>query len=266
MVAANEVASPVRPTKRCLEDLGLQFPPYTELLSKVNHALVQRAQSIPEQQAAGGVERVLSLTDRIWFKCKTSRYRGAVTKLAAAEIADVGLPPNAAWWIGAAGTREQGSERDFYASIETEAVRHGKGTGAPSTKHLLPKQIDKKRIEAEIAARAVLAVQELVLNLIAKSLQDGKPYTVELQEHRITVLVRASSASEAYLAISAEGFVRPEMIAIILQSVPGIPRDDWQPEPGGVAGVTPQSGQVIWSTIISPDIQAEILQRFDSEE
>jgi len=50
MVAASE--DTVRPTKRCLEDLGLRFPPYTELLSKMSHALVQRAQKVPQQEAA----------------------------------------------------------------------------------------------------------------------------------------------------------------------------------------------------------------------
>lgn len=189
-----------------------------------------------------------------------------MTKLASPEISDAGLPPSAAWWIGAAGTREQGSESDFYASIAAEAARRGKGTGAPSTRHLLPQQIDRKRLEAEIAAHAVLAVQELMLRLIARSLHDGKAYTVELQKHRITAVVRASSASEAYLAISAEGFIHQDMIAIILKSVPGIPPDDWQAEPGGVADITPKIGQIIWSTIIPPDVQSDILQRFDPDE
>src|SRR5215472_14070959 len=191
MVASSDDKREVRPTKRCLDDLGLRFPPYTDSLSEVGHPLVQRAQKIPEQEAAGGVERIRSVTDRIWFKCKMSVYRGAVTKLTVAETSSASLPSSAAWWIGAAGARQQGSEDDFYANLEAEAVRHGKGTGAPSTRHLLPQDIDRKRLEAEIAARAVKALQETVLNLIAASLKDGKPYEVELQGHVISALVRA---------------------------------------------------------------------------
>lgn len=266
MVASSEDTPAVRPTKRCLDDLGLRFPTYTDSLSDASHPLVQRAQKIPQQEAAGGVERIRSLTDRIWFKCKTSVYRGAVTKLTLAETSSASVPPSAAWWIGAAGTRQQGSEDDFYANLEAEAVRQGKGTGAPSTRHLLPQDIDRRRLEAEIAARAVKALQETVLNLIAASLNDGKPYEIELQGHVISALVRASDASEAYLAIGTEGFIHPEMIALILAAVPGINRDDWLGEPGGVAGITPRPGQIIWSTIIPPEVQEQILQHCDPDE
>jgi hypothetical protein len=167
---------------------------------------------------------------------------------------------------GSRGTSQQGSERDFYASLQAEAIRRGKGKGAPNTAHLLPQQVDRERLEAELAVRAVQAIREFVLKLVVASLHDGQRHSLELQGHRITALVYASNATEAYLAISAEGFVRPEMIAIMLDAVPGIDRDDWQIEPDGVAGILPASGQLIWSAIIPPEAQADILQRFDSPE
>jgi len=130
------VADGVRPTKRCLDDLDLPFPVLTKSLSLLPHPVIQRAQSIPAEVQAGGVERVRSLSDRIWFKCKVSSYRGIVIRLTASEAEARGLL-QAAWWIGAAGTRQDDSSSDFYKQIEAEAGRAGKGTGGPSTEHLL---------------------------------------------------------------------------------------------------------------------------------
>ena len=83
---------PVRPTRRCLDDLGLEFPPLSQPLPGLGHPLVNRAQRIPAEVSAGGAERIRALSDRVWFKCKTSVYRGAVTRLTAVEAAGRGLP------------------------------------------------------------------------------------------------------------------------------------------------------------------------------
>jgi hypothetical protein len=253
----------VRPTKRCLDDLGLSFPNVNESLSELEHPLVRRAQLVPEEAEAGGAERLRSLTDRIWFKCKTTVYRGAVTRLTTSELQDRGLPPEAAWWIGAAGDRRGDSRSDFYRQLEREVTRSGRGTGGVCSVHLLPQEIDCERFVAEASLQAVQAIRNIVLELIVKSLHDGRMYAAELRAHRIAAMVRAADGSEAYLAISAEGFVHPDLIAIILDAVPGIKRDDWQAEPGGVAGITPRYGQLIWSTIIPPEVQDDILERFD---
>lgn len=253
----------VRPTKRCLDDLGLSFPTLNESLSGLDHPLVKRAQLVPEEAEAGGVERLRALTDRIWFKCKTTVYRGAVTRLTTSESRDRDLPPEAAWWIGAAGERRGDSRSDFYSELEREATRAGKGRRGVSSVHLLPQQIDCERFVAEAYLQAVQAIYNIVMELIAKSLHDGRTYAAELRKHRVAAMVRAADGSEAYLAISAEGFPHADLIAVILDAVPGINRDDWQAEPGGVAGITPRHGQIIWSTIIPPEVQADILERFD---
>ncbi len=81
----------------------------------------------------------------------------------------------------------------------------------------------------------------------------------------MTAHIRASEGAEAYLAICSEGIWDADLIALILSCVPGIAADDWQPEPGGVWGIEPQMGQIIWSTIVPPDIQA-ILLEFDGND
>jgi acetamidase/formamidase len=252
----------VRPTKRSLDDLGLAFPDIAEPLSGFDHPLIQKAQGTPATVEAGGAEPVRSLSDRIWFKCKIADLRGIVARLTSAEREACGLPPEVPWWIGAAGVRRDDSANDFYKLIEAEAIREGKGTGRPSTDHLLPQQVDRERLEAETATLLVQGLRDLVLSLIAASLKDGSPYYAEVTGHRVTAVVRASEdATEAYLAITAEGFSDPRVLGIILSAVPGIDKDDWLPEPGGAAGIDPNPGQIIWSTIIPPAVQANILTR-----
>jgi hypothetical protein len=52
-------------------------------------------------------------------------------------------------------------------------------------------------------------------------------------------------------------------VHLLLDAVPGISEEDWQAEPGGVADIKPMTGQIIWSTIIPPEVQTEILARSD---
>lgn len=226
----------------------------------MRHPLIVHMQRVPGEVRAGGAEPIRALNDRLWWKCKTSGLRGVVTELTSGELADLGVSEQDAWWGGAAGFRREDSAGDFYRQIQSEADRHGRGTGKSSTRHLLPQQVDIDRLTAEKADRAVEAIRDAVLRLIGRSLLDGKAYTAILGGHLVTALVRADDGGEAYLAIAADGFVHPQMIGLFLSAVPGIGASDWQPEPGGVSGIDPKDGQIIWSTLISPDVQARILE------
>jgi hypothetical protein len=74
-------ASPVRPTKRALSDLRVEIPMIDVRLSDLEHPLIVRAQAMPDMVAANSVERILSLTDRVWLKVKTCAWRGATGRL-----------------------------------------------------------------------------------------------------------------------------------------------------------------------------------------
>lgn len=252
--------SRVRPTIRFLRDLGLSFPRLEEPLWRMSHPLVAHMQQTPDEVQAGGAEPIRSLSDRLWWKCKTSDLRAVVTRLSPAEATALDIPESAAWWGGAAGFRREDSASDFYRQIQAEAIRHGRGTGRPNSSHLLPQRVDAERLEAETAALAVEATRAIVVGLVARSLLDGKTYTAVMSGHLISVLVRAEDGGEAYLAIAAEGFIQPRMIALLLGAIPGIDEGEWQPEPGGVCDIVPKEGQIIWSTMIAPDIQARILE------
>jgi hypothetical protein len=43
-------------------------------------------------------------------------------------------------------------------------------------------------------------------------------------------------------------------------------RSDWQAQPGGVSDIKPKEGQIIWSTVIPPDVQARILKLAETAE
>jgi len=210
---------------------------------------------------------VQCLNDRIWFKCKTSVFRAAITKLGfndttKSELLEAG---DCWWWIGAAGERRNDSATDFYKQIEAEAIRAGRGQGKVSSIHLLPQEIDLERLEAEIATQAVIGIQRVICELIANSLNDGKLWSATLTGHAVKAGVRTKDG-DAYLAIFAEGFPDARMIAVILNAVPYMTADDWMAEPGGAMGIEPETGQIIYSGIISAQSQAAILAAFSSED
>jgi hypothetical protein len=99
----------------------------------------------------------------------------------------------------------------------------------------------------------------MVIRLVAMSLKNGHLAVAEFRNHRIKALVRAENGHEAYLAIIAEGVPDPQMFALLLDCVPGIAPEDWQPEPSPLAEMNPGSGEIIWSTLFPSEIANEIL-------
>jgi hypothetical protein len=252
----------VRPTRRCLADLSLKAPDLGAPLDEIEDPVVIVAQAVPELRDAGGAQRVLSLTDRVWFKVKTGDRR-AITTVLREDECPVPLPADAGhWWIGAAGHRQDDSpQRDFYASIAREST-----TGRTvSTEHLLPVEWDWKRLMAENAVAWRRQMRRLVLRLVAMTLATGDLAVAEFKSHRIKALVRADDGHEAYLAIIAEGIPDPEVFALLLDCVPGVAPEDWQPEPSEIADLEPAPGEIVWSTILPPEAAQEVLAVQDLE-
>ncbi|MCL2089942.1 MAG: hypothetical protein FWH11_01740 [Micrococcales bacterium] len=248
--------SGVRPTRRCLADLAIPVPDLGAPLEEIDDATVSAAQAVPEQRDAGAVERIVSLSDRVWFKVKTSDRRAVVTELRGGERPTSAPPHAGTWWMGAAGHRQKDSpQRDFYASLQRECT-----TGRTvSTVHLLPYAWDWKRLVAEVAVAWRREMRRLILRLVRTTLTSGSIAVAEFRTHRIKALVRSDDGHEAYLAIIAEGVPDPEIYALLLDCVPGISPDDWQPEPSFVAGIEPTPGEIIWSTLLPPHTAETIL-------
>lgn len=246
----------VRPTKRCLGDLEVELPDLGVHLEKIDPPVIVSAQVVPEQRDAGGAERVVTLTDRVWLKVKTSDHRAAVTELRGPDLPDWVRPRRGAWWIGAAGRRQADSpQRDFYAALQRECT-----TGrAVSSDHLLPADWDWKRLAAEQAVAWRREMKRMVIRLVAMSLKSGHLAVAEFWNHRIKVLVRAENGHEAYVAIIAEGVPDPQMFALLLDCVPGVAPEDWQPEPSPPAEMNPGSGEIVWSTLFPSEIVRAVL-------
>lgn len=262
----------VRPTKRALSDLGLGFPVLSQPLHAISHRVIEHAQRVPAELEAGGAERVRSLGDRVWFKVKTSTDRGAVGNVPTPDAFLVDAhdgPPRKGWWLVAAGKRQADSaNKDFYARIAAECSRAGVGSGGVSTDRLLPSDRDYQRWRAERATLAVEAIKRIVREIIARSAQAGGMQVANARHHRIGALLRqvgSAEDAETYLAVLAEGFLDPRMLAIILSAVPGIPADNWVTEPGDVLGIKPEDGQFVFSTILPPAVLSAILEEVDGE-
>lgn len=254
----SEVSKGVRPTKRCLTDLGLPVPDLGQPLDELDNSVVAAAQAVPAQRDAGGAQRILSLSDRVWFKVKTGDKRAVVTQLHDGDQ-PADLPSGVgAWWIGAAGHRQADSpQRDFYESVQRECTI---GKKTVSTAHLLPVDWDWNRLTAEQAVAWRREMKRIVIRLIAKSLKSGNLAVAEFRRHRVKALVRADNGHEAYLAIIAEGIPDPKIFALLLDCVPGIAPEDWQPEPSQLAEMEPSPGEIIWSTLFPSAIASSILE------
>ncbi|HEV3173168.1 MAG TPA: hypothetical protein VGZ32_22665 [Actinocrinis sp.] len=102
----------VRPTLRCLtQDLGLPLPSARVLLDDVEHPLLQKS---AEQFADADTphERIRAIDDAVLFKAKVGRWRGAIFVGDEHDIVHA--------WLVAAGTREDGSPEDFYATLREQ--------------------------------------------------------------------------------------------------------------------------------------------------
>jgi hypothetical protein len=238
------------------DDLNTSVPPISEPLYGVANALIEEAQRLPERYAAGGAERIISLKDRVWFKVKTSRWRGAATRLPEADRPDASLQVRLApWWIGAAGYRRDGDPTDFYAALEADANRSG------GSDKWLPSDWDWKRLELEQAYAWEAQIRRVVRGLIARSLRDGSIYLAEFRGYSITALARVNEG-ETYLKVGLTRIADPKIFAVILNAVPGVDPESWMPEPGGVADLEPEPGEIIWSTILPAAVAASLLDEF----
>lgn len=267
---SQDLTNPVRPTRECLSRLGLTvgagMPGLGTPLSTIDHQIVKRAQKLAEELAANGAERVLCLHDRLWFKVRHGeRWRGAGTRLDDNEFREATgtLDPPGRWWLGAAGRRESGSPDDFYDELERTARTEGKGAPAGKPKQtsrwLMPADWDWRRMELEALAAYEGMATLTVRHLIAESIRSGMTVIAHFESYLLQATVRADGQEGAFLAITAEGIYNPAVIVTLLDAVPGIQHSDWLMEPGGVAGIEPRSGQISWSTLLTPQHTARLL-------
>jgi len=249
------MAGRVRPTMRCLrEDLEVAVPTANTPLEEISHPLLAKAaEYFADDQAPR--ERIVSIDDRVLFKVKVQRWRGAVW-------VDDEVP-----WLVAAGQREEGSHEDFYASLTSRAktararynVEHSPPlTSTTYTGNLLPGREDELRWRAEAAVRVERQLRDIVHGLVRHSLLDGHEHASMLDGAALGVQVLADQGHETYVAIRIIGSVPRRLVATILSLVPGCELDAWMsdyamPE----RPVAPE--EQVWSNIMDPGAAAKFL-------
>lgn len=246
-----------RPTRRCLNDLGITVPNLDVLLSSLAHPLVTKSQSIPEHLSNGSAERVVSLTDRVWFKVKVGEERGVVGDLTA------DLPPSAlsldqAWWLCGAGIRREDSPQlDFYARLKKAAF--STGASSCSTDFLLPTDWDLDRLTAEAGVNAERVMRELVVVSAALSLRTSTIQVFTLGDRDVRVRIHVHDDGRAYVVIGATGSLDPTFFVALLSAIPGVNPKDWLPEPRGTLPIELAPGEIVWSTLLPPESQQLLL-------
>lgn len=250
----------VRPTIRCLRhDLRLELPSAQTPLDQVAHPLLDKAS---EQFADPGTphERIRAIDDVVLLKVKVQRWRGAV--FADAPDSEVRT------WLVVAGTREDGSPDDFYASLEHQATAARQRYNAEHDKplstatycaHLLPGSDDHDRYALEATTRFALRLNALIIDLVRGSLRDGHEHAADLAGFRLGILVRADDGHETYVAIRITGPVPPNLTSTILGRVPGCDPQGWFPEYSlPERHVLP--AEQVWSNLMDPKAAARLLE------
>jgi hypothetical protein len=243
----------VRPTRRCLSELKVDLPDLGTLLHELEHPLIMRAQQVPERVRAGSGERIRSLTDRVWFKVKTSAWRGA-----AGQLPPVIESIDQTWWLVAGGTRaDDSAQHDFYSRISADA--HSGGANTCSTDFLLPDEWDAARFLGEVAVFAQRVVRAQTRVAAGESLLNGDIRAFDIGDRNVRVRVKLLDDGQVYLAIGTTGSIDREFVVTLLSAIPGLSGEDWMPEPSDTLGFDPSPGEILWSAMIGPNIQEELV-------
>jgi hypothetical protein len=189
------------------------------------------------------------------FKVKIGRWRGAVWP-------EEDLP-----WLVAAGIREDGSNDDFYAALETDAkaarARYNADHTPPLTTttytgHLLPQPEDRIRYQAEDGARLLRGLIRTTRALVRASLLDGHEHAEEFATFILGITVRADDDHATYVAVRITGSVPQDLVALILDIVPGCEHDTWAPE-ARLPHRLLYGAEQAWSTLMDPKAAARLL-------
>lgn len=246
----------VRPTRNVLRTLGLAslrgplFPFKLHVdLAEIDHDLVRKAQEVPQKHLSRAAERIKSLKDRVWYKVKVNDDRGGVTDLGGDGESDLSGHP---WWLGLAGKRRSDSPQDDFYSTLPEC-----------TDDCLPVQDDWDRLAAETVTRAKFASQRLVRRAAYCSMMSSGSWVGFTLTGDQEVRARLRVIDDcAYLSLGGVAIQNSQHFVLILSAFPDISIDDWMPESQGPLHLQLEPGEIIFSAMVDPSIQAELYQEF----
>lgn len=247
-----------RPTLRCVrEDLGYKkLPPVSQQLDKLGDVVLTKSGEVA-RSAPQGTERVVELDDRIFWKVKIDRWRGALW------ISDDES------WLVAAGYRRAGDADDFYNELGTAARRwraeFNRSNTPPlktdtCTDPLLPTDDDRDRLVLEDALRVVDDLRAELRAMTVQSARSAVEVRGEAAGCELGVLVHRGELGEIYVSVRIVART-PDVVdvhALVLDSVPAIAdRNGWFMEP--MPDRAPGPGEVGWSNILDEAALEELL-------
>ncbi len=254
--------SPVRPRRSVLETLEIPVPTIDQRLSELEHPLIVKAQAAPLQEAAGQAKGIKSVSDRRFIKIKVFSWRGAAVSL---EHESANVPngislAHAWWWLCDAGARQADSpQRDFYSQLAAGVARQG------SSDFLLPNDWDVDRLRAEVAWWANHFLKRTVREGCAEALRTSEVMQLSVGDTDLRIRVSVLEDGQAYVAVGTTGMLDPNFFAIVLSAFDGISPDDWMPEPTPPLSIPIIPGEIVWSTMLPPVVQATMLATLDEE-
>jgi hypothetical protein len=249
-----------RPTLRCLRsDLDFKkLPPSSTPLSAIDHILLRKAAEVT-RSAPSGAERIKELDDRVYWKVKMGRWRGAL------QINDEES------WLVAAGHRKEGDADDFYRELGAHArawkADYNKTHSPPITtdaytESLQPTIDDRDRLLLEMSAKLMSDLNVEMPNLIREAFTSNVEARGEAGGCDLGVLMCKGPFGEVYVFIrivdrAIESISQAS--ALVLDAIPAIAdRAGWFIEPMPERELEP--GEICWSNIIDEAALKEFLR------
>ncbi|GGA72821.1 hypothetical protein GCM10011490_24500 [Pseudoclavibacter endophyticus] len=199
-------------------------------------------------------EGISGLTDPMWWKQKSTRWRGAAT--------DVECPgrERREVWLCAGGLRVAKDDRDFYAQFTQRLQRHGAGRYLPSEDDRRLQEVEAtvaslEAWKAQLRLAVLIGVHESLTRQESTMVHVANPKvgSDELLFH-LTIDVGVASDGSDQLVEAVLSFTAPERehqaVANLgidtLRSTLNTASDEWRVTPGAADGQ-------IWSALVAPE-------------
>lgn len=224
-------------------------------MDEIDHPVFAHAKRIWQAGNDPKLERISSIDDNIFFKCKPNvPLRGAMW-----------LEKNAKdkAWLVAAGPRSEGSRGDFYEALQSTCARNlararisrsnfklGKNTYSD---HLLPEDDDRKRLELERNLTLVLEADQKILDMVRKAQESPTSvFATEVYGCKVETMVEKSEFQELYVHIMIIGSAPKDAMSLILSvAVPEAHEEDWDFLEEAPVGMESSGGMYCY-TLLAP--------------
>jgi hypothetical protein len=238
-------------------------PPAKEPLHKLSLPILRKAGEVAKA-APAGEEPIQELDDRVFWKVKIARWRGALL----IPVESTGKEA----WLTAAGLRRKGDADDFYTELGERARRwkaEYNRTRTPPistsayTDSLLPTHDDYDRIALEDSYHLLSDVRNEMASLVRQAAATGVEARGEAGGCQLGVLIRKGDLGEIYVAVRI--VIRTigtanQVWANVLDAVPAIAdRDGWFIE--SMPDRESEMGEICWSNVFDDDALGEFLNR-----